>query len=116
MVSSLNDLLKQCDSVGPQTIVINANIDCKSSFQPRIRDNKALVGSFKYHTLYDCDFRTNDRNGAQNDNPSDNIIFRNLDLQNKNESTILVNIWSSRQIWFDHISFSSSLNYNRKGN
>ena len=115
-VNNLDQLLKECNSVGPQTIVINANIDCKSSFQPRIRDNKTIVGSFKYHTIFDCDFRTNDRDGKENDNPSDNIIFRNLDLQSKNESTILINIWSSRQIWFDHINFNSSLNYDRKGN
>ena len=115
-VSTLDQLLKECNSVGPQIIVVNANIDCKSAFQPRIRDNKTIVGSFKYHTIYDCDFRTNDRDGAQNDSPSDNIIFRNLDMQNRNESTILVNIWSSRQIWFDHINFNSTLNYDRKGN
>ena len=115
-VNSLDQLLKECNSVGPQTIVINANIDCKSSFQPRIRDNKTIVGSFKYHTIFDCDFRTNDRDGKKDDSPSDNIIFRNLDLQSKNESTILINIWSSRQIWFDHINFNSSLNYDRKGN
>ena len=115
-VNNLDQLLKECNSVGPQTIVVNANIDCKSSFQPRIRDNKTIVGSFKYHTIFDCDFRTNDRDGNENDSPSDNIIFRNLDLQSKNESTILINIWSSRQIWFDHINFNSSLNYDRKGN
>ena len=116
-VDNLTKLLNECNSVGPKTIVINANIDSKSTFQPRIRDNKTIVGSFKYHTIYDCDFRTNNRDGDPNDNPSDNIIFRNLDLEAKNEpNRILINIWSSRQIWFDHINFNCNLNYDRKGN
>ena len=116
-VSTLDQLLKECNSVGAKTIVINANIDCKSTFQSRIRDYKTIVGSFKYHTIYDCEFRTNNRDGDPNDNPSDNIIFRNLDLEAKNEpNRILINIWSSRQIWFDHINFNSTLNYDRKGN
>ena len=115
-VNNLVQLLKECNSVGPKTIVVNANIDSKSTFQPRIRDYKTIVGSFKYHTIYDCDFRTNNRDGDPNDNPSDNIIFRNLNLEAKNEpNRILINIWSSRQIWFDHITFNSTLNYDRKG-
>ena len=116
-VGNANDLEKQLNSVGPQTIVINANIDMRSKGNTRIRDNKTIVGSFKYHTIYDSQFRTNDAYGASNDSPSDNIIFRNLDMEAKNEpNRILINIWSSRQIWIDHINFNSTLNYNRKGN
>ena len=38
-------------------------------------------------------------------------------MEAKNEpNRILINIWSSRQIWFDYITFNSTLNYNRKGN
>ena len=116
-VTTLEQLLNECNSIGAKTIVVNANIDCKSTFQPRIRDYKTIVGSFKYHTIYDCEFRTNNRDGDPNDNPSDNIIFRNLDLEARNEpNRILINIWSSRQIWFDHINFNSTLSYDRKGN
>ena len=116
-VSTANDLEKQLNSVGAQTIVINANIDMKSKGNTRIRDNKTIVGSFKYHTIYDSQFRTNDANGATNDSPSDNIIFRNLDMQAKNVTNrILINIWSSRQIWIDHVNFNSSLSYDRTGN
>ena len=116
-VSTANDLEKQLNTVGPQTIVISANIDMKSKGNTRIRDNKTIVGSFKYHTIYDSQFRTNDANGATNDSPSDNIIFRNLDMEAKNTpNRILINIWSSRQIWIDHINFNSSLSYDRKGN
>ena len=117
LVSTADELEKQLNSVGAQTIVINANIDMKSKGNTRIRDNKTIVGSFKYHTIYDSQFRTNDAWGAENDNPSDNIIFRNLDMEAKNEpNRILINIWSSRQIWIDHINFNSTLNYDRKGN
>ena len=117
LVSTADELEKQLNSVGAQTIVINANIDMKSKGNTRIRDNKTIVGSFKYHTIYDSQFRTNDAYGAENDNPSDNIIFRNLDLQAKSVANrILINIWSSRQIWIDHVNFNSSLSYDRKGN
>ena len=116
-VTTADDLEKQLNSVGAQTIVISANIDMRKKTNTRVRDNKTIVGSFKYHTIFDSHFRTNDPYGAANDNPSDNIIFRNLDMQAKNEKNrILINIWSSRQIWIDHINFNSTLSFNRKGN
>ena len=115
-VTTADQLEKELNSVGPQTIVVNGNIDMKNKSNTRIRDNKTIVGSFKYHTILNCQLRTNDAWGAENDNPSDNIILRNLDMQNKDKSTILVNIWSSRQIWIDHINFISYLSYDRKGN
>ena len=115
-VSTADDLEKQCNSVGPQTIVISGNINMQAKSNTRIRDNKTIVGSFKYHTIYDSQFRTNDAYGAANDSPSDNIVFRNLDMQAKNvKNRILINIWSSRQIWIDHINFISYLSYNRQG-
>ena len=116
-VSNADQLEKELNTVGDKTIVINANIDMKNKSHTRIRDYKTIVGSFKYHTIIDSQFRTNDVNGATNDRPSDNIVFRNLDLQAKNvPNRILINIWSSRQIWIDHINFYSSLSYDRKGN
>ena len=49
--------------------------------------------------------------------PSDNIVFRNLKMVAKNiPNRILINVWSSRQIWIDHIHFESQLNYDRSGN
>ena len=116
-VSTADDLEKQLNTVGAQTIVINANIDMKSKGNTRIRDNKTIVGSFKYHTIYDSQFRTNDAWGATDDSPSDNIVFRNLDMQAKNVANrILINVWSSRQIWIDHVNFNSTLSYDRTGN
>ena len=116
-VNTADELEKQCNSVGAQTIVINANIDMRNKGNTRIRDYKTIVGSFKYRTIYDSQFRTNDHDGNPNDSPSDNIIFRNLDMQAKNNpNKILINVWSSRQIWIDHVNFNNTLNYNRKGN
>jgi len=116
-VTTADQLETQLKSVGAQTIVIKANINMKNKKHTRIRDNKTIVGSFKYKTLYDPHFRTNNEYGIENDNPSDNIVFRNLDMQAKNVSNrILINIWSSRQIWIDHVNFNSSLNYDRTGN
>ncbi len=116
-VSTADDLEKQLNSVGAQTIVITADIDMQKKGNTRIRDNKTIVGSFSKHTIYDSQFRTNDAYGAEDDSPSDNIIFRNLDMQAKNvPNRILINIWSSRQIWIDHINFNSQLTYDRTGN
>jgi len=116
-VSTADDLVKQLDSVGAQTVVITADIDMQSKSHTRIRDNKTIVGSYSKHTIYDSQFRTNDTYGAVDDSPSDNIVFRNLDMEAKNvPNRILINIWSSRQIWIDHINFNSTLSYDRTGN
>ena len=83
----------------------------------RIRDNKTIVGSYGNKTIYDSQFRTNDTYGAVDDNPSDNIIFRNLNMIAKNvKNRILINIWSSRQIWVDHCTFISYLPSDHTGN
>ncbi|MDE6089007.1 MAG: RICIN domain-containing protein [Oscillospiraceae bacterium] len=116
-VSTADELEKQLNSVGAQTIVITADIDMQKKGNTRIRDNKTIVGSYSAHTIYDSQFRTNDAYGAEDDSPSDNIIFRNLDMQAKNvPNRILINIWSSRQIWIDHINFNSDLAVDRTGN
>lgn len=116
-VSTADDLEKQLDSVGAQTIVVTANIDMQKKGNTRIRDNKTIVGCYGNHTIYDPQFRTNDAYGATNDNPSDNIIFKNLKMVAKNvPNRIFINIWSSRQIWIDHIHFESQLSYDRTGN
>ncbi len=116
-VSSADELETQLNTVGAQTIVITADIDMQKKGNTRIRDNKTIVGSYSAHTIYDSQFRTNDAYGAEDDSPSDNIVFRNLDMEAKNVANrILINIWSSRQIWIDHITFNSQLTYDRTGN
>ena len=113
-VSDADDLVKQLDSAEPKTVVVTADIDLQKYSHTRIRDNKTLVGCYGNHTIYDSQFRTNNEYGK--DEPSDNIIIRNLKLIAKNvPNRILINVWSSRQIWIDHIYFESQLNYNRTG-
>ena len=116
-VSDADNLEKQLNSKGAQTIVITADIDMQKKSNTRVRDNKTIVGQYGKHTIYDCQFRTNDAWGTAGEVPSDNIIFRNLKMVAKNvPNRILINIWSSRQIWIDHIYFESQLNYDRTGN
>ena len=116
-VKTADDLVNEAKSEGPKTIVINGKIDMRTKWHTRIRDYKTIVGSFEENTLYDPWFRTNNEYGTVGDNPSDNIVIRNLDLQAINEKgRIMINIWASRQIWIDHISFESFLEYDRKGN
>lgn len=116
-VSTADDLEKQLNTDKAQTIVITADIDMQKKGNTRIRDNKTIVGCYGTHTIYDSQFRTNDAYGAENDSPSDNIVFRNLKMVAKNSpNRILINIWSSRQIWIDHIYFESQLSYDRTGN
>ena len=116
-VSDADNLEKQLNSKGAQTIVITADIDMQKKSNTRVRDNKTIVGQYGKHTIYDCQFRTNDAWGTAGEVPSDNIIFRNLKMVAKNvPNRILINIWSSRQIWIDHIYFESQLSYDRTGN
>ncbi|MCR5717776.1 MAG: RICIN domain-containing protein [Oscillospiraceae bacterium] len=115
-VSTADELEAQLKTTEPKTIVVTADIDMQKKSHTRIRDNKTLVGCYGSHTIYDSYFRTNNEYGTEGDEPSDNIVFRNLKMVAKNvPNRILINVWSSRQIWIDHIYFESQLSYNRKG-
>lgn len=115
--STDEELINYLNSTEPLTVVVSANIDMKSHGHTRIRDNKTIVGSYTANTLYDVNFRTNNEYGTAGDEPSDNIVIRNIDFQAVNvKNRILVNIWSSRNIWIDHCSFLSKLSYDRTGN
>ena len=108
--SDASTLINYLNSTSPLTIVVTAAIDMKSYSNTRIRDNKTIVGAYGAGVIYDCQLRTNDAYGATNDSPSDNIVFRNIDFEAKNvEDRILINVWSSRQIWIDHCTFNSTL-------
>lgn len=114
-VSTADALVAELDSAEPKTIVVTADIDMQNKSHTRIRDNKTLVGCYGNHTLYDPWLRTNNEYGK--DDPSDNIVIRNLRMIAKNvPNRIFINVWSSRQIWIDHIYFESQLSYDRTGN
>ena len=113
-VGNAEDLKNAMDSAEPLTIVVNGNIDCSSMGYLRVRDNKTVVGSYQANRIQDCMIRTNNEYGNEGDEPSDNIIFRNIDFEAwKNEDKILIQIWSSRNIWIDHCTFNSTLPKNR---
>ena len=96
--------------IGSLTSVINLNIDKIVKAYTRNRDYKTIIGSFKYKTVIDSHLLTN--SNTQGDTPSDNIVFRNLDMQSKAATNrILINIYSSRNIWFDHYLFYHKINY-----
>lgn len=116
-VSNSSELKNALDSKEALTIVVSADIDMKSEGNTRIRDNKTIVGSYGANTIYDCQLRTNDAYGAADDSPSDNIVFRNIDFEAVNvKNRILINIWSSRNIWIDHCTFNNRLSYDKTGN
>lgn len=109
-VSKDTDLINYLNSTEPYTIVVDGTINMQSHQKTRIRDNKTIVGSYNGGKLIDCELRTNNEYGIEGDNPSDNIVIQNIDFLAKNErGRILVQIWSSRQIWIDHCSFISEL-------
>jgi pectin lyase len=115
--STADELVSYLDSTDPLTIVLTADIDMQNKSHTRIRDYKTIIGSYSSNAIYDSQFRTNDVYGATDDSPSDNIIIRNVDFYAVNvPNRILVNIWSSRNIWIDHCSFTSKLTYDRTGN
>lgn len=112
-VNNARDLINALNSTEPMTVVLTGNIDMRSYTNTRIRDNKTLVGSYSSRTIQDCQLRTNNENGVVGDNPSDNIIIRNINFEAvNNEDKILVQVWSSRNIWIDHCNFNSKLNRN----
>ena len=116
-VSTADDLEAQLKTTEPKTIVVTGNIDMQKKSHTRIRDNKTLVGCYGSHTIYDSYFRTNNEYGTEGDEPSDNIVIQNLKMIAKNvPNRILITIWSSRQIWIDHIYYESQLSYDRTGN
>lgn len=113
-VKSVDEFKSALDSTEPLTVIVDSNLDCSSAGYIRIRDNKTILGSFNANTIQDCMLRTNNEYGKEGDNPSDNIIIKNIDFQAvKNNNKILIQIWSSRNIWIDHCTFNSQLDRNR---
>lgn len=109
-VSKDTDLINYLNSTEPYTIVVDGTINMQPHQKTRIRDNKTLVGAYNGGKLIDCELRTNNEYGIEGDEPSDNIVIQNIDFLAKTErGRILVQIWSSRQIWIDHCSFISEL-------
>ena len=109
-----DEFIAAINSDGPKTIHMNANFDLINDKNTRIRDYKTICGSLRYKSIYNGNFRTNDPNGK--DAPSDNIIFRNIDFEIREDADrTLLNIFASRQIWIDHCIFSNTIDIDAKG-
>ena len=93
----------------PLTIVVEANIDCQPEFYDlRIASNKTIIGSYGFKTLTDPRLRTDDY--FQTAPVSNNIILKNLVINVANrEDVVAVAIYGSRNVWIDHMTFTSSL-------
>ena len=72
-VKTADDLVREANTEGPKTIVVNGKIDMRTKWHTRIRDYKTIVGSFEENILYDPWFRTNNEYGSVGDEPSDNL-------------------------------------------
>ena len=108
-VDTLDELKNALVEEEPLTIVLTENIDCSGeNYDWRIEDNKTLIGSYNNNQLMDCKLRTNDY--FEEEEPSDNIIVRNIHFQvEKNSGMMAFAIYSSRNIWIDHCDFNCDL-------
>lgn len=117
-VSSVEDMVAAMKDPDPLTIVLTANLDFKdwSKEDQTIKDNKTIVGSYAAHDVYDIQWRTDLFWGDPNVKPSNNIVFRNLGVTSRTlNGKVMIQVYSSRNVWFDHITFNNTLSYNRNG-
>lgn len=109
-VSTFDDLKAQLLKTEPLTIVITADISgfVEEGYDLRVEDNKTIIGSYNANTLYDAKFRTDDY--FQSEEPSDNIIFKNLHVSvGEVEDMMAIAVYGSKNVWIDHCTFESSL-------
>lgn len=118
-VSTRAQLVAALNKVEPLTVVVTADLDLvdQPKDQQRIRDKKTLVGSYARNTLYDCQLRNDDFNGAD-PAPSNNIVVRNMNfvartLNSTGSGVILLSVYGGRNIWIDHNDFSATFAQNR---
>lgn len=108
-VSTTDEMIKAMQRTEPLTIVMTKTLDFHPYGQQVIKSDKTLTGYYGV-TLKDCQLRTCPTDTNSSEAPSDNLVFRNLNLLAKDSTNcMLFNIYSSRQIWIDHCSFVSEL-------
>ena len=109
LVSTTDEMIKAMQRTEPLTIVMTKTLDFHPYGQQVIRSDKTLTAYYGA-TLKDCQLRTCPTDTNSSEAPSDNLVFRNLNLLAKDSTNcMLFNIYSSRQIWIDHCSFVSEL-------
>lgn len=118
-VSTVGDMVDAMKSNDPLTIVVNANLDFKdwSKMDQKIEDDKTIVGSYAANNLYDLQWRTDDFYGDASKPPSNNIVVRNISVTSRTlNGKVMIQVYSSRNVWFDHCTFNNTLTYDRTGN
>ncbi|MBQ3916114.1 MAG: RICIN domain-containing protein, partial [Ruminococcus sp.] len=117
-VDTVEKMYNAMSSADPMTIVITANLDWKDWAKDKqtIKSNKTIVGSYAAHDLYDLQWRTDEFWGDSSIAPSNNIVFRNISVTSRTlNGKVMIQVYSSRNVWFDHITFNNTLSYDRTG-
>ncbi|MDE6789813.1 MAG: RICIN domain-containing protein, partial [Ruminococcus sp.] len=118
-VSTVEDMVNAMKNINPLTIVVSANIDFKDwpKTDQKIEDNKTIVGSYAANSVYDLQWRSDDFNGDASLPPSNNIVIRNINVTSRTlNGKVMIQIYSSRNVWFDHCTFNNTISYDRTGN
>jgi pectin lyase len=111
-VSTITELKQALLDSAALTVVLTADIDCQNQGADfRFTSNKTLIGSYTANKLLDVRFRTNDSDQLLP--PGDNIVIRNMTFGvEKVTNWIVIQIYSSKNIWVDHCTFYSTLTKN----
>ncbi|MDE5765379.1 MAG: RICIN domain-containing protein [Ruminococcus sp.] len=118
-VNTVDSMIEAMKSEKPLTIVVTANLDFKdwSKMDQKIEDNKTIVGSYAANEVYDLQWRSDDFYGDASIPPSNNIVIRNINVTSRTlNGKVMIQIYSSRNVWFDHCTFNNTLDYDRMGN
>ncbi|MDE6834200.1 MAG: RICIN domain-containing protein [Ruminococcus sp.] len=118
-VNTVEDMVAAMKDTNPLTIVVNANLDFKDwdKMNQKIEDDKTIVGSYSANNLYDLQWRTDDFYGDASKPPSNNIVVRNINVTSRTlNGKVMIQVYSTRNIWVDHCTFNNTLDYDRMGN
>ncbi len=117
-VDTVESMVEAMKSEKPLTIVVTANLDFKdwSKTDQKIEDNKTIVGSYDANEVYDLQWRSDDFYGDASLPPSNNIVIRNISVTSRTlRGIVMIQIYSSRNVWFDHCTFNNTISYDRTG-
>lgn len=118
-VGTVEDMISAMKDTKPLTIVVSKDLDFKnwSKTDQKIEDNKTIIGSYSANNVYDLQWRTDDFYGDASIPPSNNIIIRNISVTSRTlNGKVMIQVYSSRNVWFDHCTFNNTLSYDRNGN
>lgn len=107
-VSTIAEFKAAVQSQQPQTVIVTDTLNFSSEpFDVSINSNKTIIGSYDNPKITDPRFRTNDQWGP--DSLEDNIIFKNLNIEQNIKDKIAFQVYSSKNVWFDHCTFQANV-------